>query len=157
MIEVIEYFSIILWAFYLYLVVKREILRKYILKDEYKKNMIINHPFHIIRIDSVFFLLVYIIYNDFADTRVMPYLYLIIIITNIVYVLYDLIDNYKNINIKAKEEYINYILYFSIIIVLIIYMLISKNIMKTYIYTLIINLLVPVIIWGVNKVIKFKK
>ena len=96
MYEVIEYIGISLWLIYLILFMNREILRKNKYKNEYNIKMLINKPFHLIRIDSIFFLLVYVYYSNLSDNRMLPYLYVIIMITNIVYVLYDISDNYKD-------------------------------------------------------------
>ena len=75
---VIEYCGLILWIVYIFLFVNREIGRKNKYASEYKKDLIIKKPFHIIRIDTLFFLIVYVVYSNFADNRVLPYLYLII-------------------------------------------------------------------------------
>lgn len=156
MMEVIEYCGLFLWLVYLFLFVKREIGRKNKYNKEYTKELIVRKPFHIIRIDSLFFLLVYLLYCNFADNRVLPYLYVIIVITNIVYVSYDISDNYKTDKKKNKSE----LIYYSGVIVLALivfgYMFISKNLINTCTLSLALNLLVPVYVW-LMKIILQKK
>ena len=130
----------------------REIKRKNKYQKEYNIKMIINKPFHLIRIDSVFFLIVYVIYSNLSDNRVLPYLYVIIMITNIVYVLYDISDNYKDIKNKLKKELINYFGIILFVIIVIIYFLINKNLDNTCILTLVLNIFTPVYIWIVNMI-----
>lgn len=144
--EVIEYCGLGLWIIYVFLFVNREIGRKNKYIKEYKKELIIRKPFHVIRIDTLFFLLVYIVYADFADNRVLPYLYLIIVITNIVYCGYDIADNYKNKR-NIKKELPNYIATFILIFIVLGYLLITENLFNTCMLTLGLNLLVPVYVW----------
>ena len=147
MMEVIEYSGLILWLIYLFLFTKREISRKNKYSKEYTKELIIKKPFHIIRIDSLFFFIVYLVYTNFADNRVLPYLYLIIVITNIVYVSYDIADNLKSFKSKDGSD----LKYYSGAIVLgviaFIYMIISKDLFNTCTLTLGLNLLVPAYVW----------
>ena len=74
-------------------------------------------------------------------------LYLIIVITNIVYVSYDIADNLKPY--KSKDG--NDLKYYSGVIVLgivaFIYMIISKDLFNTCTLTLGLNLLVPAYVW----------
>lgn len=156
MIEVMEYIGLILWVIYLFLFVNREIGRKNKYAEEYTKELIIKKPFHIIRIDSLFFLIVYLIYNDFADNRVLPYLYILIVLTNIVYVVYDLIDNYKSPKIELKKELIYYSGAVFLILVTFTYMVITKNLFNTCTLTLILNIIVPIYIWLI-KILKKNK
>lgn len=145
--EVLEYSGLILWLIYLFLFIKREVRRKNKYSKEYTKELIIKKPFHIMRIDSLFFFIVYYVYTDFADSRVLPYLYLIIVITNIVYVSYDIADNLK----PYKSKNGNDLKYYSGVIVLgivaFIYMIISKDLFNTCTLTLGLNLLVPAYVW----------
>ena len=142
--EVIEYCGLILWLVYLFLFVKREIRRKNKYANEYTKELIIKKPFHVIRIDSLFFFIVYFIYSDFADNRVLPYLYVIIVLTNIVYVIYDITDNYK----VKKSNWSDELIYCSGALILAIfafvYLLITKDLLKTCTLTLALNLVVPI-------------
>ena len=155
MMEVIEYCGLILWIIYLFLLVNREIGRKNKFAKEYHKELIIKRPFHIIRIDNLFFIIVYLIYSNFADNRVLPYLYLIIVLTNIVYVVYDIADNYKKEKIDLRKELVYYSGAIVLVIVAFGYMLISKNLFNTCTLTLALNLLVPIYIWLI-KIIKKK-
>ena len=152
MYKTVEYIGLSLWVIYLILFMNREIKRKNKYQKEYNIKMIINKPFHLIRIDSVFFLIVYVIYSNLSDNRVLPYLYVIIMITNIVYVLYDISDNYKDIKNKLKKELINYFGIILFVIIVIIYFLINKNLDNTCILTLVLNIFTPVYIWIVNMI-----
>lgn len=154
--EVIEYSGLILWLVYLFLFTKREIRRKNKYSKEYTKELIIKKPFHIIRIDSLFFFIVYFIYANFADTRVLPYLYLIIVLTNIVYVSYDLADNLRVLNSKNNSDLKYYSGTIILGIVAFVYMIISKDLFRTCTLTLGLNLLVPIYVW-IIKIIANKK
>ena len=89
----------------------------------------------------------FVVSTNFADSRVLPYLYLIIVITNIVYVSYDIVDNLKTY--KRKDE--NDLKYYSGVIVLgviaFVYMIFSKDLFNTCTLTLGLNLLVPAYVW----------
>ena len=152
MYKAVEYIGLSLWIIYLILFMNREIKRKNKYKKEYNIKMIINKPIHLIRIDSVFFLIVYIIYSNLSDNRILPFLYVIIMITNIVYVLYDISDNYKDIKNKFKKELINYFGIVLFIIIVIVYFLINKDLDNTCILTLVLNIFTPVYIWIVNMI-----
>lgn len=154
MIKVVEYIGIILWIIYLFLLINRELCRKNKYIDEYNKKLIIKHPFHLFRIDSIFFLVVYLIYNNFADVNVISYIYIGIIITNIVYVIYDISDNYKVEKNVLKKEFINYFIGFLFVIFLLLFMIFSKNVVNVYLITLIINILIPICIWGLKLLLK---
>ena len=155
MIEALEYISIILWMVYLFLLINREICRKNKLAKEYNKALILKHPFHIIRIDSLFFLIVFWIYQDFVDNRVLLYLYLIIVLTIIVYVIYDLADNYSNIKKSFKNEWPNYLCGIIIVAFVLSYGFVSDNLLNTCAITLALNLIVPIYVWLIK--IFFKK
>lgn len=156
MMEIIEYCGLFLWLIYLFLLTKREIRRKNKYSKEYTKELIIKRPFHIIRIDSLFFFVVYFVYTNFADMRVLPYLYLVIVLTNIVYVTYDITDNYK----QEKDKDFNELIYYAGAMVLAIFafgfMIFSKNLFNTCTLTLGLNILVPIYVWLV-KIITTKK
>lgn len=154
MIKVVEYIGIILWIIYLFLLINRELCRKNKYIDEYNKKLIVKHPFHLFRIDSIFFLVVYLIYNNFADVNVISYIYIGIIITNIVYVIYDISDNYKVEKNVLKKEFINYFMGFLFVIFLLLFMIFSKNVVNVYLITLIINILIPICIWGLKLLLK---
>ena len=154
MIKVVEYIGIILWIIYLFLLINRELCRKNKYIDEYNKKLIVKHPFHLFRIDSIFFLVVYLIYNNFADVNVISYIYIGIIITNIVYVIYDISDNYKVEKNVLKKEFINYFMGFLFVIFLLWFMIFSKNVVNVYLITLIINILIPICIWGLKLLLK---
>lgn len=154
MIKVVEYLGIILWVIYLFLLINRELCRKNKYIDEYNKKLIIKHPFHLFRIDSIFFLIVYLIYNNFADINVISYIYIVIIITNIVYVIYDISDNYKFEKNIIKKEFLNYIIGLLFAIFLLIFMIFNDNIVNVYLITLIINIMIPMCIWGLKLLLK---
>lgn len=152
MYKTIDYFGFILWVIYLILFMNREIKRKNKYIEEYNFKMIINKPFHLIRIDSVFFLIVYFIYSNLSDNRLLPYLYVIIIITNIVYVLYDMSDNYKLDKIKFRNEIFNYLAIILLIIIIIITLLLKVDLNNVCILTLTLNLFIPIWAWIVNMI-----
>lgn len=138
MIKVVEILSLSLWSIYFLLGIYREIRRN----REATFKELIKHPFHFIRVDSLFFLIIYLLYNYIARDEVLPYLYLVIIITNIVYLLYDLVDNYKFNKIR-KEEYIYFIVGVLVIISLFIYLYLCKNSLRVASISLFFNLLIP--------------
>ena len=152
MYEVIEYIGISLWLIYLILFMNREILRKNKYKNEYNIKMLINKPFHLIRIDSIFFLLVYVYYSNLSDNRMLPYLYVIIMITNIVYVLYDISDNYKDRKNIFKQEVFNYAGILLFVVIVFVFWLFNKNLDNICILTLVLNLFVPVYVWIINMI-----
>lgn len=152
MYEVIEYIGISLWLIYLILFMNREILRKNKYKNEYNIKMLINKPFHLIRIDSIFFLLVYVYYSNLSDNRMLPYLYVIIMITNIVYVLYDISDNYKDRKNIFKQEIFNYAGILLFVVIVFMFWLFNKNLDNICILTLVLNLFVPVYVWIINMI-----
>ena len=152
MYEVIEYIGISLWLIYLILFMNREILRKNKYKNEYNIKMLINKPFHLIRIDSIFFLLVYVYYSNLSDNRMLPYLYVIIMITNIVYVLYDISDNYKDKKNIFKQEIFNYAGILLFVVIVFMFWLFNKNLDNICILTLVLNLFVPVYVWIINMI-----
>lgn len=152
MYEVIEYIGISLWLIYLILFMNREILRKNKYKNEYNIKMLINKPFHLIRIDSIFFLLVYVYYSNLSDNRMLPYLYVIIMITNIVYVLYDISDNYKDRKNIFKQEIFNYVGILLFVVIVFMFWLFNKNLDNICILTLVLNLFVPVYVWIINMI-----
>ena len=154
MMEVIEYCGLILWIIYLFLLVNREIGRKNKFAKEYDKELIIKRPFHIIRIDSLFFLIVYLIYSNFADNRVLPYLYLIIVLTNIVYVVYDIADNYKKEKIDLRKDLVYYSGAIVLTLIVFGYMLISKNLINTCILSLVLNMFVPLYVWAMKIILQ---
>ncbi len=140
MSKIVEYINLLLWIIFLFLDILKEINNE---KIDFK--MIIKEPFNFVRIDCLFFLSIFLIYHNFARSEVLPFLYLIIIITNIVYLVYDLKDNYKISNISPKE-YIYFIVGIILIISIILYQNISDNYLKTLIITLIINCFMPIIV-----------
>lgn len=152
MYKTIDYFGFILWVIYLILFMNREIKRKNKYIEEYNFKMIINKPFHLIRIDSVFFLIVYFIYSNLSDNRLLPYLYVIIIITNIVYVLYDMSDNYKLDKIKFRNAIFNYLAIILLIIIIIITLLLKVDLNNICILTLTLNLFIPIWVWIINMI-----
>lgn len=133
--------SLFLWAIYFLCAIYREVKRN---RNTSVKN-VLKKPFHFIRIDSLFFLSIYLLYNYIARDEVLLYLYSIIIITNIVYLFYDLSDNYKYDGI-AKNERIYYFVGIGLIVLLIGYLLICKNIFRVASISLALNLFIPMII-----------
>lgn len=138
--RVVEYVSLFLWSVYLIIAIYREVKSENLnLKTFWKK------PFHFIRIDSLLFLVIYLIYNNFARVEVLPYVYLVMIIASIVYLLYDLFDNYKMTKVK-KAEFIYFFLGLLLIILIFTYLIIGDDSINLLIITLVINLLIPLFI-----------
>lgn len=147
MINIVENIALVLWGIYFLFAIYREIKNN---NDSIKE--ILKHPFHFFRIDNIFFLIIFLIYNDFARSEILPYLYLIIVITNVVYLFYDLVDNYKFEKIK-KKEFVFYIIGILALIGLFGHLNIYHDIVKIAIMTLSINLFIPMYV----SLIKFIK
>ena len=86
----------------------------------------------------------------------LPYLYLIIVLTNIVYVVYDLADNYKGQKVVLKNELIYYSGAIILVVVAFVYMMFSKDLFNTCTLTLGLNIIVPIYIWLIKILIKNK-
>ncbi len=142
--KVVMYIGLIIWGVYLFLAIYREIKKNRKMQDILKK------PFQIFRIDSIFFLVIYLIYKNIIRGEILTYLYLAIIITNLVYLIYDLVDNYSMTKIK-KNEMLYYFGGLIGIAILFIYLMITKNMIKVSIITLIINLFIPIYVIILNK------
>ena len=139
----VVWISLGLWLIYDIIFIYKEILRN----DSKKSNF-----FHLIRFDSILFLAIYLFYKHWAKNVYFPYLFLAIVITNIVYLIYDLEDNYtkKRLNIK---EIIYYILFIIIASVLFIIYIIYKDYLSISTYCLLINIFIPSYVWFVNHII----
>lgn len=153
--DVVAYVSLGIWGIYFFLLIYRELRRVKKEPDKFAGKNILKHPFHLLRIDSLFFLLIYLVYNNFAKEIVLPYLYFIIVVTNIVYLLYDLGDNY-GFKWPEKRELVYFFGGLIIIGFLLLYLVVKKNLLKLSIITLIVNLLVPGYVCIFN-LIKLKK
>ncbi len=135
--NVISWISIGLWAIYGILLVYREILRNREMKN--------NNIFHLIRFDSVLFLAIYLFYKYYADNIKFFYLYLAIIITNIVYILYDIMDNYERKD--NKGSIIFYLIFLIGVIIIGTFYIFNKDYLLITIITLIINIFIPLYVW----------
>lgn len=135
--KVVEYISLALWGTYLIFATYREIKS---VNGSIK--LILKKPFHFIRIDSLLFLIIYLVYNNFARIEVLPYLYLIIVLTSVVYLMYDLTDNYKFKKLK-KWEYLVFIPVVIVLILVLSYLYFSEKMLRVATITLIINLFIP--------------
>ena len=133
--EVIIWISLILWVLYGFLFIYREILRN-------KKNKEKNNIFHLIRFDTILFLAIYLFYKFFARNVNFSYLFLVIVITNIVYILYDLGDNYE-IKKFSLNYLVYYIFYILIVVILGIVYIFTRDYLLITIILLIINILIP--------------
>jgi hypothetical protein len=149
MSKLMMYICLILWIIYYILLNKREYLRN---KEQTKSGI-----FHLIRFDFILYLVIYIIYSLTLREYILPYLYLAIMLTGIVYVSYDLKDNYKKVKTIPETTSILLYLLVSIIILLIsIYFIITNN-FKVFSYiTLICIFLTPINNYIIFKLI-FKK
>ena len=135
-----SWISIGLWAIYGILLVYREILRNREMKN--------NNIFHLIRFDSVLFLAIYLFYKYYADNIKFFYLYSAIIITNIVYILYDIMDNYERNDNKGSILY--YLVFMIIAAGLCFYYVITNNYLLVTTITLVINIFIPLYVWLLN-------
>ena len=136
-----SWISIGLWAIYGILLVYREILRNREMKN--------NNIFHLIRFDSVLFLAIYLFYKYYADNIKFFYLYLAIIITNIVYILYDIMDNYERNDNKGSILY--YLVFMIIAAGLCFYYVITNNYLLVTTITLVINIFIPLYVWLLSR------
>ncbi len=141
--KVVSIISIIIYLGYYYFLNLREI----------KKDKDNNKLFYLIRLDSLFYLVTFYIYKGFNKEAVSIYLYFIFMFSSLVFILYDLNDNY-DLKKQIKIDRIYYIIGLSILIIPLIYYLKTNNIINMYFITLIINLLIPLIIYIVKR---FKK
>ena len=139
--NVMSWISIGLWAIYGILLVYREILRNREMKN--------NNIFHLIRFDSVLFLAIYLFYKYYADNIKFFYLYLAIIITNIVYILYDIMDNYERNDNKGSILY--YLVFMIIAAGLCFYYVITNNYLLVTTITLVINIFIPLYVWLLSR------
>ena len=136
-----SWISIGLWAIYGILLVYREILRNREMKN--------NNIFHLIRFDSVLFLAIYLFYKYYADNIKFFYLYSAIIITNIVYILYDIMDNYERNDNKGSILY--YLVFMIIAAGLCFYYVITNNYLLVTTITLVINIFIPLYVWLLSR------
>lgn len=141
--KVVSIISIIIYLGYYYFLNLREI----------KKDKDNNKLFYLIRLDSLFYLVTFYIYKGFNKEAVSIYLYFIFMFSSLVFILYDLNDNY-DLKKQIKIDRIYYIIGLGILIIPLIYYLKTNNIINMYFITLIINLLIPLIIYIVKR---FKK
>ena len=140
--NVVSWISIGLWIVYGLLFIYREVLRNKGLKN--------NNIFHLIRFDTILFLAIYIFYQYYADNIKFFYLYLALIITSIVYIIYDIVDNYGRNNNKGSFLY--YFIFIIIATILCFYYAITHNYLLVTTITLVINIFIPLYVWGFIKI-----
>ena len=140
--NVVSWISIGLWIIYGLLFIYREILRN--------KKMKNNNIFHLIRFDTILFLAIYIFYQYYADNIKFFYLYLALIITNIVYIIYDIVDNYGRQ--KNKGNILYYLVFIIISIGLCFYYALTNNYLLVTTITLVINIFIPLYVWLLNHI-----
>ena len=140
--NVVSWISIGLWIIYGLLFIYREILRN--------KKMKNNNIFHLIRFDTILFLAIYIFYQYYADNIKFFYLYLALIITNIVYIIYDIVDNYGRE--KNKGNILYYLVFIIISIGLCFYYALTNNYLLVTTITLVINIFIPLYVWLLNHI-----
>lgn len=134
----VEYTSLILWGIYFLISIYREVRRN----EDKDFKMILKKPFHFIRIDNLFFLGVFIFYNRIARDDVLPYLFLFIVITNIVYLMYDLVDNYGVLKWDSKNAFY-FVAGVFVLFFLGIYYFWCKNGIRMATILLAINIFIP--------------
>lgn len=136
----VEILNFIFFLIYFVLVYYREVKRNSLENDVYS-------PFRLVRIDSLFFLIVYASYVMILRKEVLLYPYLVIMITNIVYIAYDLGDNYKLERLSKKEIAI----LVACLLVLIALFIISFKLNKMIafnIFSFVIILIMPIVMSG---------
>lgn len=158
MYEVVELISFIIWIIYFWILVSREIRRKNMNKEKYTLSYLKKNIFYLIRLDNLFFLIMFYIYKGFNNTSVTVYLYFVFVVSSLVFILYDIKDKYDIKKNKLNKEKIY--LFGSLILFLIpnIHYYFHKDMPIACYYTLIVNFLVPIVIFLINIVMrKIKK
>ena len=73
-------------------------------------------------------------------------------LVNIVYVLYDISDNYKDRKNIFKQEIFNYAGILLFVVIVFMFWLFNNNLDNICILTLVLNLFVPVYVWIINMI-----
>ena len=146
--KVVSIISFILWIFYYYFLVNRELVRKNS-PNSFKEDF-----FYLVRLDSLFFLITFYFYKGFNNASVTIYLFFIFIFSSLVFILYDINDNYDIKKIKFKKEKYYYLICLIIMFIPLIYYFKTKNIANTCCYILDINFLIPIIIYIIRIIMK---
>lgn len=147
MIKTIEYVSIMLWVIYYYMAIGREVKKK----NKFTLKALVKNPFKFIHSASLIFLIVYLLYQNYIREEVIPFVYFIIILTNVVYLGYDIHDNYqRKLN---KREFYRVLLSLLLVGIVCIYILINGNILVALVLTLIIDVFIPLVGSLLNKYI----
>lgn len=154
--RIVKIISMIIWIIYFWLLIKREIIRKNKNKDKYTWNILKSNIFYLVRLDNLFFLIMFYIYKGFNNDSVTAYLYFVFMFASLVFILYDLDDKYKIKKIDWSKETKYFIGAGILFVIPIIYYLITKDLANSYMLTFIIDFLVPIIIFG-TRVLKIKK
>ena len=152
--NVVSIISFIIWLFYYFFLVNREIARKNKIKDQYNVSLLKNNIFYLFRLDNLFFLLAFYIYKGFNNASVTIYLYFVFVFASLVFILYDIFDKYDLRKNKLKKEKYYYLGSFLLILIPLIYYLKKHNIANTAYLTLVIDFLVPVVIFIISFIIK---
>ena len=140
MSKYVEILNFIFFLIYFVLVYYREVKRNSLENDVYS-------PFHLVRIDSLFFLIVYASYVMILRKEVLLYPYLVIMITNIVYIAYDLGDNYK-LERLSKKEIATLVACLLVLIVLFIISFKLNKMIAFNIFSFVIILIIPIVMSG---------
>lgn len=154
MYEVVELISFIIWIIYFWILVSREIRRKNMNKDKYTLNYLKKNIFYLIRLDNLFFLIMFYIYKGFNNRSVTIYLYFVFAFASLVFILYDIQDKYDIKKNKIKKEKIYLLGSLILFLMPVIHYRLHKDISLACYYTLIINFLVPIVIFLINIVVK---
>ena len=152
---IVSIISFIIWIIYYYFLVNREIVRKNMNKDKYNFKLLKQDIFYLCRLDSLFYLITFYIYKGFNKTSVTIYLFFIFVFSSLVFILYDINDNYDLKKNNFKKEKIYYLICFIIMFIPLIFYLFKKDITNTCFLTLIINFLIPIIIY-ITRIIRKK-
>ncbi len=145
--EIVVKISFIIWMIYYWILVNREIARKNKNKEKYTWSLLKKDLFYLFRLDNLFFLIMFHLYKGFDNESVTIYLYFVFVVASLVYIFYDINEKYKILKNKIMQEKIYYFISLIVFIIPIIYYFKTNDIPTTCFYTLLINFLVPIIIF----------
>ncbi len=156
MTNIIVKLGIIVWLIYYIFLVKREILRKNKNMEKYKLKYFKQDIFYLFRLDSIFFLLTFLVYKNFHNEAVTNYLYLVFMFTSLVFIFYELDEKYNLKSLKYQKEKVYYLVSFIMGMIPVIIYFFKKDIGLFCLGTLVIDFLVPIGIY-LTKVILSRK
>lgn len=145
--DIVVKISFIIWMIYYWLLVNREIARKNKNKDKYTWALLKKDIFYLFRMDNLFFVIMFYLYKGFNNDSVTIYLYFVFVVASLVYILYDINEKYKILDNKIVKEKIYYFVALLCFALPIIFYFKEHDFANTCFYTLVLNFLVPIIIF----------